>query len=83
MIKLSYSKDEMIAALKKIGYEVKEETEIEMIRGYYEQVDEQPRKVLNCYYKGNRIDLWDYLYGTQRLENVFEMEVRKKIYKLF
>jgi hypothetical protein len=82
MIKLNFTKDEMITTLQKIGYEVKKE-ETTVTRRYYHTVEDISVYVYNVYYKGVRIDLWDYLYGTDRLTNVFEQEVRKRVLSLF
>jgi hypothetical protein len=82
MITLGYTTETMIKCLQKIGYEVKKEKVNEYV-GYNGQEQEVERSVYNCYYKGERIDLWDYLYGTRRLEMVFEQEVRNKIERLF
>lgn len=83
MIKLAYSLQEMISALEKVGYTIKKETEVETVSYYQEQTQDVEQSVYNVYYKGNRIDLWDYLYGSKRLEAVFEQEVRKHILSLF
>lgn len=82
MITLNYSKDDMIRLLTRVGYEVKKETDVKYY-GY--NGNEQPIElaVYNCYYKGTRMDMFDWLYGLERLEKVFEQEFRKRAESIF
>jgi len=81
---LQFTLSEMISALERIGYTIKEEQEIEHINhpGFTE---ERPYKVYNCYYRGNLMtDIgFERLGGVQRIERVFRYEVQKKILRLF
>jgi hypothetical protein len=84
MIKLTFTLQEMISALERIGYTVKNETEIEIVN-YYNTDQEVERNVYNLYYKGQIItdQLFPHWFGTKRLEWVFEREVQKRILQLF
>lgn len=82
MITLGYTLEDMISSLQKIGYEVKKEKVTEYI-GYNCNEQEVERDVYNCYYKGDRINLFDWKFGTGRLEMVFELEVKNRILGLF
>ncbi len=82
MIKLSFTVAEMEQSLRKIGYEIREETEIRDQRTYYDHVEEIPTKVTNVYYNGEKMA--SYMgYGYSRLEFVFRAELHKKLLKLF
>jgi hypothetical protein len=84
MTKLTFTIQEMITALQKIGYEAKYEDEVEIIN-YYHSEQEVPRKVWNLYRNGELVtdSLFSRWYGTRRLEWVFEREVQKRILELF
>lgn len=83
MITLVYDKDEMISALIKAGYEVRKEKEVQAVRTYHDQTQDVEHVVWNVYWKGERIELWDYFYGMKRVEAIFEQELRKRIIGLF
>jgi hypothetical protein len=83
MITLVYNLQEMTSALEKIGYTIKLEKEMETVSYYHNQTDEVERNVYNCYYRGERINLFDRQFGAKRVEAVFEQELRKRVLSLF
>jgi hypothetical protein len=82
MITLGYTTEDMISSLQRIGYEVKFEKENTYVT-YFNHEQPIEKAVYNCYYKGNRMDMFDWKFGTGRLEMVFEQEIRKRILSLF
>lgn len=81
MITLGYTLEDMISSLQKIGYEIKKETEIETVGCHPVSYDVE-RSVYNCYYKGDRINTFDWKYGTDRLQMIFELEFRKRALRI-
>jgi len=81
-MKLTFTAEEMISSLKKMGYEVKEEKELETRTYYHHQVQEIERNVWNVYYNGEKF-AQHAGYGFNRLEFVFKQELSKKLLNLF
>jgi hypothetical protein len=75
---LSFTPQQQIDALTKLGYEVKDETV--MVEDRYS--DEHPHKVYNVYLHGDLQIEWGAL-GTYRLTYVFEREMERKLLSLF
>jgi len=81
---ISFSLVEMTSALEKIGYTIKLEKEVEVVHDYHSETEVE-RNVYNVYYRGEKITemMFGYMWGTKRLEWVFEKEVHKRILGLF
>lgn len=77
-----FTPEQMIEALERIGYVIKEETimVIEYRTGNTDQ--EVAKPVWNVYYEGQLMCSWGSA-GMYRVQWIFERELEKKLLKLF
>lgn len=79
MIHLNFSRQQMIDSLKKIGYDLTFEDDVDY-RHYNHVVQEIPVKVWVVRYKGVSMAV-ERGFGDNRLTYVFEHELQKRLLK--
>jgi hypothetical protein len=79
---MTFSKQEMISALERLGYEIKVETESVVEEPYKNYEEKREYNVYNVYKDG--VKYCEYSgYGLRRVQVVFETELKKRILHLF
>lgn len=81
---MTFSDEEMIKALERLGYIVKTEKEMFLAPRYGNSDSEEERMVINIYHKVDDRPLAEWAgAGNRRLEYVFKQELNRKILSLF
>lgn len=77
---MTFTPEDMITSLKKVGYEIREEYLIRETGQIYNT--EEKLKVYNVYLHGNNMCEWGAAW-MYRVEWVFNRELEKRLLKLF
>lgn len=75
------TQDQMTKYLTRLGYEIKSEVEKDEVNFYQNQFQEVERRVVNCYYNGNKMAV-EAGFGVNRLKYCFEQEFLKRLLEL-
>ena len=80
---MTFTKDQMIDALIRVGYEVILEEVVEEVE-YSIYTEKVSRSVHSVYYKGNKLNDVVYKpYGLNVVQFVFDQELKKRVLGLF
>lgn len=84
MKSLTFSLQEMIQSLEKIGYTIKQDKEVVTFRTYHDQTEDKEVNIYNAYYLDDPKPMCTHAgHGTRRIEAAFEFELKNKLLKLF